>query len=91
MEYLELGSLSDYLKRKYEENQLELPFTKFATDIAEGLVFLASKSIIHRDLAARNILVKSETEVKISDFGLSHIVEDDLYRLKSNRPIPLKW
>ena len=62
MEYLELGSLSNYLNRKYENNQLELPFIKFATDIAEGLVFLASKSIIHRDLAARNILVKSESE-----------------------------
>lgn len=91
MEFLELGDLKTWLSTKCGENELELPFIKFATDICEGLVFLASKSIIHRDLAARNILVKSETEVKISDFGLSHIVEDDIYKLKSNRPIPLRW
>lgn len=91
MEFLELGSLNNYLKTKYEQNIRDLPFLKFAIDIAEGMVFLASKSIIHRDLAARNILVKSENEVKISDFGLSHIVENDIYKLQSDRPIPIKW
>ena len=92
MEYLELGALNSYLHDRFEANDLALPFIKFATDIAEGLVFLAARNIIHRDLAARNILVKSANEVKIADFGLSHIIkEDGFYNLKSNRPIPIKW
>lgn len=91
MEYLELGALNSYLHDKFATAELALPFIKFATDICEGLVFLASRNIIHRDLAARNILVKSPTEVKIADFGLSHIVEEGFYSLKSSRPIPVKW
>jgi len=90
MEYLELGSLNSYLNAKFEQNQ-DPPLIKFATDIAEGLVFLSAQGIIHRDLAARNILVKSENEVKISDFGLSHLVPDDYYKLRSDRMIPIRW
>lgn len=91
MEYLELGAFDNYLQGKFESNDFALPFIKFAMDIAEGLVFLASKNIIHRDLATRNILVKSDTEVKIADFGLSHILDEDYYRLQSSRAIPMKW
>lgn len=93
MEYLEFGALNTYLIKKYTDNQFELPFIKYAIDIADGLVFLAKLNIIHRDLAARNILMKSETEVKISDFGLSHFIKknEDYYKLQSERPIPLKW
>jgi serine/threonine protein kinase/ankyrin repeat protein len=46
---------------------------RVATQIAQGLVFLhkSRPRIIHRDLTSRNILLDTNFDVKIGDFGLS--------------------
>ena len=50
------------------------------------------KNLIHRDLAARNILVGDEKILKISDFGLTRRVSDELiYMSNTNRRLPVKW
>ncbi|CAB3986462.1 tyrosine- kinase receptor Tie-1-like [Paramuricea clavata] len=57
-----------------------------------GMQYLESKKLVHRDLAARNILVATESHVKISDFGLSRIYDDDYYRShRENQRLPIRW
>ena len=50
------------------------------------------KNLIHRDLAARNILVGDEKILKISDFGLTRRVSDEMICMSNtNRRLPVKW
>lgn len=59
--------------------------------IAEGMVHLHQYNIVHGDLAARNILMH-ENVPKVSDFGLSRIVEDIDEQYQSDTAVgPLRW
>ena len=46
-------------------------------EIISGLEFLHSKGILHRDLKPSNVLVGIEGRMKLADFGLSRVLNDD--------------
>ncbi len=77
MEYIEGEDLRVRLNKKRT-----LPLAtacKYILQIAEGIEYLHSKSIIHLDLKPENIMVTSDNDIKILDFGLAnHLAHADL-------------
>ena len=45
----------------------------FIYQILRGLKYLHSANVMHRDLKPRNILVNSNCDLKICDFGLARV------------------
>ncbi len=52
---------------KVTENDIAI----FISQIASGLAYLHSKSIVHQDIKPNNVLINSENEYVLSDFGIS--------------------
>lgn len=64
----------------------------FALKIAYGLLHLHNNNIVHRDLAARNILLTNDGQPKISDFGMSRIIQEESSQGKTKTSFgPLRW
>ncbi|KAM7279018.1 hypothetical protein ACFE04_006152 [Oxalis oulophora] len=90
MEYVEGGSLKNYVKKLSEtgEKRVPLPLALFiARDVASALSELHSRHIIHRDIKSENILIDLETEnpdgsplVKLCDFDIAVPLRSSLHK-----------
>ncbi|EJD53011.1 Pkinase-domain-containing protein [Auricularia subglabra TFB-10046 SS5] len=85
LEYVPGGSVAALLKNygAFEETLVR----NFVRQILQGLNYLHEREIIHRDIKGANILVDNKGGIKISDFGISKKVADNLLSTaRVNRP-----
>lgn len=71
------GSSRPVLRQEKDGEFSVLQLVGMLRGIAAGMKYLANMNYVHRDLAARNILVNNNLVCKVSDFGLSRVLEDD--------------
>ncbi|PNJ33736.1 ephrin type-A receptor 5 isoform X7 [Pongo abelii] len=91
-EYMENGSLDTFLK-KNDGQFTVIQLVGMLRGISAGMKYLSDMGYVHRDLAARNILINSNLVCKVSDFGLSRVLEDDPEAAYTTRggKIPIRW
>lgn len=81
LEYVPGGSVAGLLA-SYGAFQEPL-VQSFVRQILKGLNYLHGKDIVHRDIKGANVLVDNKGGVKISDFGISKKVEEDIMQVSS--------
>ena len=80
-EYLERGSLATILSN--DRGAKELDWSKrlnIIKGVALALSYLhhdCSSPIVHRDISSKNILLDSEYEAHVSDFGIAKLLNQD--------------
>ena len=77
------GSLFDLLQRANQDPRLASTLTwslrlRLAADTAAGMAHLHQRTppVLHRDLKSANLLIDSSWRVKVSDLGLSKLLEE---------------
>uniref|UniRef100_A0A8C5GSB9 Non-specific protein-tyrosine kinase n=1 Tax=Gouania willdenowi TaxID=441366 RepID=A0A8C5GSB9_GOUWI len=92
MEFLPLGSLTEYLPKNKNKTSLST-LLSYSIQICEGMDYLGSRNYIHRDLAARNVLLENDHVVKIGDFGLTKSIKDNegYYIVRDDDVSPVFW
>uniref|UniRef100_A0AAV2LP11 receptor protein-tyrosine kinase n=1 Tax=Knipowitschia caucasica TaxID=637954 RepID=A0AAV2LP11_KNICA len=76
VEYMENGALDSFLRSRDGQFTV-LQLVDMLRGITVGMTYLSDMGYVHRDLAARNILVDKNLVCKVSDFGMSRVLEDD--------------
>ena len=67
------GDLLNYVRKRRQLKE-EVAKSVFK-QLINGIAYCHSKSILHRDIKLDNILLSSNGEVKICDFGVSKVVK----------------
>ncbi|XP_059160585.1 uncharacterized protein LOC131944095 [Physella acuta] len=75
LEYIKMGTLSTFIKQHTRLN--EGLTRQFTIQILEGVKYLHENNILHLDIKGTNILMLDESSIKLTDFGLSTIYNEE--------------
>ena len=75
MEYINGIELFDYIIKNKRLDEYES--CHFYQQIISGIEYLGKLNISHRDIKPENLLVDKDKKIKLVDFGLSNIFEND--------------
>ncbi|KAL8140067.1 hypothetical protein V2J09_006088 [Rumex salicifolius] len=73
VEYLPGGTLKKFLIRNRRKKLAFKTVIQIALDMSRGLDYLHSKKIVHRDVKTENMLLDSQRNLKIADFGVARV------------------
>ena len=75
MEYIQGKELFDYIVSKKRLSEIEA--CNFYQQIISGIEYLGKIRVVHRDLKPENLLLDNKKNIKIVDFGLSNIYQNN--------------
>ncbi|NXQ18180.1 NUAK2 kinase, partial [Peucedramus taeniatus] len=75
MEYASKGDLYDYISERQRLPEHEA--RHFFRQVVSAVYYCHKNGIVHRDLKLENILLDANGNIKIADFGLSNVFQQD--------------